>query len=151
MLVSELKARAERATKGPWFTLGKPWTHDDQTDLAVIAGNRDPHKGTLIAECSLSVDWTDGDDDPRIQEQKDAAYIAAANPSVVLELIGRLEQMEEVAEKVLRETAALVEVHGPAIRSDYGVTNLKCLEIRLEDLKKALSSHGSAAPLGGGG
>lgn len=129
MKLSELRALAERATKGPWFTLGKPWTHDNQTDLAVIAGNPDPHKGTLIAECSLAIDWTDGDDDPRIQEQKDAAYIAAANPSVVLELLERLEAMEK----------ALVA---------YGVCGCrgkpyKCL------LCSSLAHHGSAVPLKG--
>lgn len=100
----KLRELASKATPGPWHLLGAPWVHQDLADLTVIAGNPDPHKGRLVAECSIEIDWTDDENDPRIQEVKNAEFIAGFNPETAIALLDRLERAE-------------AELHG--VISDY--------------------------------
>lgn len=73
--LSELKRLAQAATSGPWK----------------IAFNKDIYHvsldGNYVDICDNGYDGTGG-----IQNSKDAAYIAAANPAVILELIAELEE-----------------------------------------------------------
>lgn len=115
MLLSELKALAGLATKGLW-------------KQGIVEPSRvfDQYGHVVASACS-----TPGqNDNPFGQRALDqAAYIAAANPAAVLELLERLEAMEK----------ALVA---------YGVCGChgkpyKCL------LCSSLAHHGSAVPLKG--
>lgn len=77
-----IRERADRATQGPWHLLSRPWCRDDVVDLTVLAGNIDPHKGDLVADCQMAYDWTEDEDDPRIQERRNADFIAHARTDV---------------------------------------------------------------------
>lgn len=107
--LAELEAKARAATPGPWFTLGMPWCHSKHADLTIVAGNPDPHQGTVIADLDLDMEWTEGEDDPRIQEGKDAAFIAQANPAAILSLIAALRASRE-ANRVMREAVTAVNM-----------------------------------------
>jgi len=75
-----LEAAAKAATPGPWEEVKGNWSFDILTRKATS-------KITALYDCSdLSV--------PRAEEmtQKNAAFIAAANPATVLELIAALRQ-----------------------------------------------------------
>ena len=91
--LSRLEELVARMTAAPWFTLGKPWCPDDHADLAIVAGSPDPHQGTVIADCDLDMEWTDGEDDPRIQEENNAKGIAALrNAAPALLAVARAAQ-----------------------------------------------------------
>lgn len=94
-----LKQAAERATKGPWFTQGDPWDRSETHDTAILAGDQDPHMGTPIADCNLTMEWDEDDEDPHGTDRRNATYIAAANPAVILELIRQHGAMREALEK----------------------------------------------------
>lgn len=81
--LQQLKALALAATPGPWFT--RPITDDDlyARGLAIVAEN-----GKTLSD----EDAGPGD--------KDATYIAAANPAVVLDLIARIERTAAPAPEV---------------------------------------------------
>lgn len=72
-----LKKLAEAATPGPWEHEEKCSLHDAPTVRA---------NGFYVASCCTSEDG---------EGIKDAAFIAAANPEVVLGLIARIEELEK--------------------------------------------------------
>lgn len=89
MNITELKELAEKATPGPWFVVGQPW--NPKADF-IVAGSEDPHVGQYVA------DTEDFDGEGR-NVQENAAYIAAANPAAILELIAKLEEAQAQMER----------------------------------------------------
>lgn len=87
MNTDELKRLAEAATPGPWFVVGPPW---NQNADFIVAGSNDPHTGQYVAD----TENFDGDGE---NVQENAAYIAAANPAAILELIAELERIKALS------------------------------------------------------
>lgn len=76
--VSELRALAEAATPGPWDTRAERM----RPRAIVVAGTEQ------VADAAEHVHWTDA------QCERNAAFIAAANPSAILSLLDRLAALE---------------------------------------------------------
>lgn len=80
--LSDLRAKAEAATPGPW-----EFSPDDGSALdadAVVVLDEAGDEALIVTT------WI---------EAKDAEFIAAANPAVVLELLDRLERAERAIEE----------------------------------------------------
>lgn len=82
---AELKRLAEGATPGPWNNSGR--SVDD-----------------FDAECMMRMEWiangaADDDDDLNANVENDAAFIAAANPAVVLALLSEIEGLKAEVER----------------------------------------------------
>lgn len=76
------RALADLPRIDPWYVVGAPWGHGD----FVVAGHPDPHIGTYVAD----TENCDGDGDGR-HSLEYAAFIAAANPKVVHQLLAAAE------------------------------------------------------------
>ena len=95
-IIADLRAKAEAATPGPWeSTNEKPYMVRTE-----IPSNRDPMWKDWITTChtipepSLSIPTT----------QKNAAFIAAANPRVVMGLLNLLEYHRKGADDLANMT-----------------------------------------------
>lgn len=97
---SELKKRALDATPGPWYE------QDDEDSAAGAV--------FIMPESDL---WTP----PicRITTEFNAAYIAAANPAVILELIAESESLRKIAEELLRSVDCNHVHHCKADQHEY--------------------------------
>lgn len=82
--LDNLKAAALAATPGPW---SQKINHRREGDARVLDS-----KGNMFAEL-------DGYGDDYRTERANAAYIAAANPAAVLELIAEIERLSAIVEK----------------------------------------------------
>jgi hypothetical protein len=80
---SKLKELAQKATPGPW-TIGVP----SSVNHNLYAG--DEHIAAVSFKCSRGLG------DPQPEDFHNAAFIAAADPAAVLDLITRLEKAEEL-------------------------------------------------------
>ena len=89
--LDELIAGCRAATPGPWFVVGPPWNHSEPY---VIAGNEDPHVGTMVADL---VDLTSPERTARPLADEDAAHIAAHFPDRMLALYEGLRAVAKVA------------------------------------------------------
>lgn len=89
-----------------WFVVGPPWGQGD----IIVAGHPDPHLGAYVCDTE---DW-DGDHPHHLEY---AAYIAAANPSVVARL---LQDFEASLAKVRAEQERAARLHAEceALRAD---------------------------------
>lgn len=76
--MTNIKQLAEKATPGPWFNRG-------ELSSEIIDGERRP-----IADACGSKSGPDGD----AQDEANGLYIAAADPTTILDLIARLEKAE---------------------------------------------------------
>ena len=84
MNLSELKKLAEAATPGPWVNMGdSPYLHFD------VSTKSRPWNTGVIGRFDYSL--------------KDMAYVAAANPQTILQMIAVMEQMAEALETCKRE------------------------------------------------
>lgn len=94
-LLAELKAKAEAATQGPWRVddtyetlVFLPTTAPNESIAGVCGdGERISAQGTLCKDRCIA----------------NAAFIAAANPQVVLALIAEIEELNVELEKTQRE------------------------------------------------
>lgn len=98
--LTRLKAAAQAATPGPWTVgYGDGLTGSRVGAVVPLDSGDTPH--IPIAAGDEAVSWVtsfEPDDDERAQMQRDADFIAAANPAAVLELIERLEdQAKDIA------------------------------------------------------
>jgi hypothetical protein len=87
---AELRALAEKATKGPWHALdelGK--SAGDHGFRAVVKPHRVSDRQYVYAEAANM--WAGGDYGYKWGD--DIAYIAAANPTAVLELLAEIEAL----------------------------------------------------------
>jgi hypothetical protein len=88
---ADLERLAKAATPGPWFR-----GHNDngaaQGEMSVWPDER--MNGALIAECGGKMPWEGWFEQPA----KDAAFIAAANPAAILELVAAARRDEEAGQ-----------------------------------------------------
>lgn len=90
--LKELERLARAATPGPWFQVGQPW--NPNADF-VCAGSYDPHIGKYVCD----TENFDGDVENSCEN---AAYIAYANPAVILSLIAELTRPETTLVSIMR-------------------------------------------------
>lgn len=76
-LLADLKEKAEKATRGNWFV-----TCDNLLKTVVNCVALDRYESRI----------TNLEDDPR--SERNADFIAAANPDLILELIAKIEELE---------------------------------------------------------
>lgn len=81
--LAKLKALAEAATPGPW-----------RADFTRISGYVWPEKGPWICNTIIPVWAACGGTGKDTPGYKDTSYIAAANPTTILALIERVEELE---------------------------------------------------------
>jgi hypothetical protein len=83
-LLSDLRQKAEAATQGPW----------NQQGLASLLRFAQKHDGPWnddeYIDCTL-----------QLPEEKDANYIAAASPAVVLALVAEVERLRDTQNNLL--------------------------------------------------
>lgn len=122
---SELKAAAMAATQGPWFRSSVQFNGITTEETFITQGNK-PH----LANTS---------------EKRDAIFIAAANPAVVLALLAELEAKDEQNKLLMREIE-----HGKKLRvnmqnnADSLSERIAELEEQSKHLKKELHNEGAA-------
>lgn len=88
--VAKLRARAEAATAGPWFgpRLTDAWPPGEYGVYAADDAG-DPIPFAIVARMDRPEDGS-----PE-EQQNNAAFIAAANPLVVIELLDEIEQLRK--------------------------------------------------------
>lgn len=79
----ELREALADATPGPWYVVGDPWGAGD----FVVAGNPDPHVGQYVCDTE-NFDGREPDN-----SVNDAAYIAAASPATISELLAERDAL----------------------------------------------------------
>lgn len=89
----KLKRLAEAATQGPWFQ-GHNDDGDKQGLMSVWPDDR--MTGAIIAQCGPHMPW----DGWFEQADRDAAYIASANPQAILALIAENERLRAEKENM---------------------------------------------------
>jgi hypothetical protein len=86
----KLRALATAATAGPWFgpRITDAWPPGE---YGVYAADEEgqPIPGAIIARMDRPIDEEDDQDEPR----RNAAFIAAAHPLVVIELLDEIDQL----------------------------------------------------------
>lgn len=89
MNITELKALAEKATPGPWEWDGDVSTYDPENEAPWLLQSpwRDINSKVILQGTI------------KASQKEDAAYIAAANPAAILELIAQLEEARAQMEK----------------------------------------------------
>lgn len=132
MNITELKELAAKATPGPWFVVGQPW--NPKADF-IVAGSEDPHVGQYVA------DTEDFDGEGR-NVQENAAYIAAANPAEILELIAQLEDAQGEI-RALRATEAGLRERVKVL--EFGLSEVETLMDESEGVA-GLHLNGDVAP-----
>lgn len=139
MTIDELEKLAKAATQGKWYVSDKVFAVKDDTFLVIASPERwiaHVLEGTPLGE-------------------EDAAFIAAANPKVVLELIATTRQLQaerdaahargwneavEAAAKIAKN-AWLVSTHGTIGDADYGNAICEQAANDIRALKKE-TTHG---------
>lgn len=91
--LNALHLLALSATPGPWFQVGQPW--NPKGDF-VCAGSEDPHIGTYVCD-------TEDIDGEVENSYENAAFIAAANPRTIVELLYRLRISEQQRDELLAD------------------------------------------------
>jgi hypothetical protein len=147
MLLSELKALAEKATPGPW-DVGTVTTSEGQS-FAFNASGPLHRMGDPVTSESRNLAYS--------KARADRDWIAASNPAVVLELIARLEAMETtLQEYVLGHTHHEDDKHFRPLGDTYGWCDYCSTRVGMEGqpgcdpAAECISLHGSQVPLGGG-
>ena len=96
---AELRRLAEAATPGPWYR-GHNENGASQGEMSVWP---DSHMiGGLIAKAGWQMPWEGWFEQPA----KDAAYIAAANPAVMVALLNEIDALQEAYDRATRLHAA---------------------------------------------
>lgn len=87
-----LERAALAATPGPWYQSGSPWF---STGSLVLAGSPDRHAGHIIVDTDPMDCREDVPEGELGDPNDDAAYIAAASPSVVLALVREVRELRQ--------------------------------------------------------
>lgn len=100
--LSEIKERLERATPGPWFVAEQPF---DDRSTAVYGDNKaqvsiDPHGARFIADCDVTMEWTEGEPDQSVFDRANARFIANA-PTDIAHLLATVEKLKASLEYCL--------------------------------------------------
>lgn len=117
---AELKRAAEGATPGPWNNSGR--SVDD-----------------FDAECMMRMEWiangaADDDDDLNANVENDAAFIAAANPAVVLALLSEIEGLK-AAKWEVRHVDTMNDVVSMGMARDDAIARADEAERQLDALR----------------
>ncbi len=99
--LSEIKERLERATPGPWFVAEQPF---DDRSTAVYGDNKaqvsiDPHGARFIADCDVTMEWTEGEPDQSVFDRANARFIANA-PTDIAHLLATVERLKVHLDKL---------------------------------------------------
>ena len=89
-----IRKRLERATPGPWFVAEQPF---DDRSTAVYGDNKaqvsiDPHGARFIADCDVTMEWTEGEPDQSVFDRANARFIANA-PTDIAYLLATVEKL----------------------------------------------------------
>lgn len=90
---------ASSATPGPWFQVGHPW--NPKGDF-VCAGAEDPHIGTYVCD-------TEDFDGEVENSYENAAFIAAANPKTIVEILYRLRLVTQQRDDLIANAKLINE------------------------------------------
>lgn len=82
----------------PWFVVDAPWGKGD----FIVSGHPDPHLGKYVAD-------TQNFDDEANHAQEYAAFIAAANPVIVQQLLGIVDHGLQILNRSMSVMKALHE------------------------------------------
>jgi hypothetical protein len=113
--IQAIRERVEKATKGPWYTVGSPWLPSD-TETYVIAGSPDPHAAKMVCEPIMPDSFT-GEDDADLEAQEAAAlsqcdadmdFIAHARTDIPF-LLSEIDRLNAVSARVKELEAALAK------------------------------------------
>ena len=80
--LTELRKLAEEATPGPWRRIIHNW-----------------HSAVV---CEAQYKLLDNEVSPNVRRLSDSAFIAAANPAAIIELLAVVEKMRDVLESIAR-------------------------------------------------
>lgn len=97
--LEEIEARLSAATPGPWFVAEQPF---DDRSTAVYGDNTaqvacDPHGARFIADCDVTMEWTEGEPDQSVFDRANAELIAHA-PTDLAWLVERVRELEGALE-----------------------------------------------------
>lgn len=127
----ERKDIAEKATKGPWFHVGQPWSDGG----VVNAGTEDPHKGIAVCDCQSY-----SEDQPQDQDGlEDADFIAdsrTAVPTLADAVVRLCQENEKMRAMLERANASILD----SIRYNSGVSGVTALESVSDDIASLLAS-----------
>ena len=108
--LDKLEALAKAATPGPWFQCGLPWF---DAGSGVLAGSPDPHIGMMIVDTEAwdgeREEFAEHYDGEVASSDADAAFIAAANPATILDLIASARRDAEEIERLMARFAELAD------------------------------------------
>lgn len=137
MNITELKALAEKATPGPWL-------HEKEN--VHTGGVCSVNQGGEPWFEVWSPNWMDA---PAKNNEADAAYIAAANPAEILELIAQLEDAQgeiralRATEQNLRDRLAQVEAeHAALLKAISDAEPVACSHFTDEQISRSMNGTG---------
>lgn len=128
---SELKAAAMAATPGPWGSVYDDWSDGD--DALISSESRDG----MVAIAKIEGGGPDsGYDEPfGTEQQANTAFIAAANPAVVLELLAELAELEAKDKRIAELEEEFSFIMG---QNDGMEKELRDKDARIEHLEAKL-------------
>lgn len=117
--INELRRLAQAATPGPWIAKNVSGAGLEIHMSHPVYPDKDwPAFGTDSAFCKKGLvsyeTWTQFPHEVQnVQQSKNAAFIAAANPAAISELLDRLEAAEKERDELRNEIACVKEVEFP--------------------------------------
>lgn len=136
--IPALKAAAMAATPGPWEWIGRHYLETANKEI----GWKHPSGGQVI-ECTSHSHGYLGSTEVLNVHDSDRAYIALANPAVVLALIERLERAEAVAEYARSREMPTTEKQVKAAEMFFTapmMARLEKMEARIRELQEQVES-----------
>lgn len=109
----------------PWFVVDAPWGKGD----FIVSGHPDPHLGKYVAD-------TQNFDDEANHAQEYAAFIAAANPVIVQQLLGIVDHGLQILNRSMAVMKALHESAEP----DESTEGVPCV-IQPKPFREFVDAH----------
>lgn len=107
--LDRLRAAARSLGSLEWFVLDNPW-RDPEAETMVLEGSPDPHVATPVCDfmdvVTAGVEDSFSEDEWRDRNDAIAAFIAAADPSVITALLDHIARLERERDKLEREALA---------------------------------------------
>lgn len=144
--LSELKAAALAATPGPWVFVDDDWSDGDHANIT--SAERSDSSIIDIAQVNGGGTASDFDEPFRTEQQANTAFIASANPAVVLALLAELEEKDK---RIADLEAGLLNSHHRLINTTQNcsewerkaISNFEecaTMSQRIEELQKRLAT-----------
>ena len=116
--IPEMKALCDKATDGPWYTSGLPWS---DSETSVLAGSPDPHVSPEVSECEnplYSRDEYGGENRPfKLKRAEDDAAFIAASRTFIPAAIAEIERLRGALEIYAKDLEAIAKRTG----ADYDI------------------------------